>query len=190
MEAAAKAELIALLENSGDLALTPSPFIDLRVVKEDTKRLRNTRWQNEWANSGQYFSSKNKTLEHAAQTKIWYPNAQCKADIIRLGRPSLGEAIQFLTGHGWFRRHRVKIDEDYSLCRFCDQDVEDPEHLWSTCEQFNGVRQDIRRLCQEDGSSVSFEHPFIWTVRQLMLFLRDTSMAGLLAGLGAQQTTL
>ena len=129
-------------------------------------------------------------LPHAAQTKLWYPTVQRKDGITSLGRPSLGDAIQFLTGHGWFRRHRAKFDENYNMCRFCDNDVEDPEHLWSTCGQFNGVRQDIRQLSQEDGSNVSFEHPFSWSTRQLMLFLRDASMAELLAGPGVQQNPL
>ena len=34
-------------------------------------------------------------------------------------RPTLGYFIQFLIGHGWFRRHPIKIDEYSSLCRFC-----------------------------------------------------------------------
>ena len=190
MDSKAKEELALLLENSSELDLTPSPFSDLGVVKRVITGLRNLKWQREWVDSPRYFSSKNKMLPHAAQTKLWYPTAERKDGITTLGRPSLGDAIQFLTGHGWFRRHRAKIDENNSQCRFCDNDIEDPEHLWSSCEHFSGVRQDIKQLCQNDGTIVSFEHPFIWSAQQLMSFLRDVSMAELLTGPGVQQIPL
>ena len=70
-------------------------------------------------------------------------------------------------GHNWFGRHRSKFDEDFPyLCRFCNNAREDPEHLWSSCRIFNGVRHSIRQLCKDDKSSVSFDKPFAWSVTQ------------------------
>ena len=109
---------------------------------------------------------------------------------MKFGRPTLGYLIQFLTGHGWFRRHRAKIDEESSQCRFCNSALEDPEHLWSSCRIFDGVRYAIHQKCKEDDSIVSFSKPFVWSVSQLIRFFRDPKMAELLAGPGTQQKPL
>ena len=93
-------------------------------------------------------------------------------------------------GHGWFRRHRSKIDEDSKLCRFCRYALEDPEHLWSSCRTFDGVRHAIKQECKEDNRTVSFSKPFVWSVTQLIRFFRDPNMAELLTGPGTQQQPL
>ena len=123
-------------------------------------------------------------------TKQWFPSPCREAGIIKFGQPTLGYFIQFFTGHGWFRRHRVKIDEDSSLCRFCNSALEDPEHLWSSCRTFDGVRHAIRQECRMDNNSVSFTKPFVWSVTQLIRFFRDPKMAELLTGPGSQQIPL
>jgi hypothetical protein len=111
--------------------------------------------------------------------------------IMKYGRPTVGFLIQFITGHGWSGRHRSKFDEDFPyLCRFCNTAREDPEHLWSSCRNFSGVRYAIRELCKEDNSSVSFNKPFVWSVTQLVRFFRDPKMANLLTGPRSQQQPL
>ena len=186
----AKAHVVTCLENSREANLSPSPFSDPTVVKQVLLKWRDRRWQKEWSNNGKYFSSTSRTLPYAAQTKIWLPTARSEAGITTFGRPTVGELIQFLTGHGWFRRHRFKIDGGPSQCRFCDNEVEDPEHLWSSCEPLEGVRQAIQDECIKDGTSVSFTPPYIWSVGHLIQFLRSDSMAELLAGPRVQQTPL
>ena len=109
---------------------------------------------------------------------------------MKFGRPTLRYFIQFFTGHGWFKRHRAKIDEDSGQCRFCNSALEDPEHLWSSCRIFDGVRYAIRQICKEDDSMVSFSKPFIWSVSQLIRFFRDPKMVELLTGPGTQQRPL
>ena len=124
----------------------------------------------------------NRQLPYAFQTKQWLTSPCRGAGVMKFGRPTLGYFIQFFTGHGWFRRHRAKIDEDSSQCRFCNTALEDPEHLWSSCRKFDGVRHAIRQDCKEDNSIVSFSKPFIWSVEQLIRFFRDPKMVELLAG--------
>ena len=149
---------------------------------------RGSLWHDEWTNSGSYHSMTNRQLPYAYQTKQWFPTPSRRMEIIKFGRPTLGFFIQFLTGHGWFRRHRSKIDEDSSLCRFCNSALEDPEHLWSSCRTFDGVRYAIRQECKADNSIVSFSKPFVWSVTQLIRFLRDPKMVELLSGPGTEQT--
>ena len=132
----------------------------------------------------------NRQLQFAHQTKQWFPSPERRTVVMKFGRPTLGELIQFLTGHGWFRRHRAKIDEDSSQCRFCNAELEDPAHLWSSCRKFDGVRHAIRQNCKEDHSIVSFSKPFIWSVEQLIRFFRDPKMVELLAGPRTQQRPL
>ena len=132
----------------------------------------------------------NRYLQYAHQTKQWFPTPGRRTSVMKFGRPTLGELIQFFTGHGWFRRHRVKIDEDIGQCRFCNSALEDPAHLWSSCRTFDGVRHAIRQQCKEENSIVSFSIPFVWSVTQLIRFLRDPKMAELLTGPGSQQNPL
>ena len=142
------------------ISLSPSPVSDTSVVKQTLLPWRDRCWQKEWANSELYYPSSNRMLSYAAQTKLWFPIARTRADITTFGRPTLGELIQFLTGHSWFRRHRFKIDGGPSRCRFCGSEAEDPEHLWPSCRPLDGVRQAIQDECIKNGTSVSFTHPF------------------------------
>ena len=179
-----------LVWNARELPLSPSPFYNQKSAKKLILNYRDSKWHDEWTNSGSYHSMTNRQLPYAYQTKQWFPTPNGRAEIIKFGQPTLGYFIQFLTGHGWFRRHRIKIDEDSSLCRFCNLALEDPEHLWSSCRAFDGVRYAIRQECKEDNSMVSFSKPFVWSVTQLIRFFRDPKMVELLSGPGTQQKPL
>ena len=176
--------------NARELPLSPSPFYNQKVAKKLILNYRDSLWLDEWVNSGSYHSMTNRQLPCAYQTKQWFPTPSRRVEITKFGRPTLGYFIQFLTGHGWFRRHRVKIDEDSSLCRFCNSALEDPDHLWSSCRIFDGVRHAIKQECKEDDTIVSFSKPFVWSVTQLIRFFRDPKMIELLSGPGTQQKPL
>ena len=179
-----------LTRNARELELSPSPFHTPKAVRKLLLNYRDTLWHDEWVNSGTYHSMTKRQLPIAYQTKQWFPSPRKEVEIMKFGRPTLGYLIQFLTGHGWFRRHRAKIDEESSQCRFCNSALEDPEHLWSSCRIFDGVRYAIHQKCKEDDTIVSFSKPFVWSVSQLIRFFRDPKMAELLAGPGTQQKPL
>ena len=179
-----------MTEVARTLDLSPSPFYDPKAVRKLLHQYRDSLWQEEWVNSGTYHSMTNQLLPYAYQTKQWFPTACTRAGIMKFGRPTLGDFIQFFSGHGWFRRHRAKIDEDSGQCRFCNSALEDPEHIWSTCRTFEGVRHAIRLQCTKDGSHVSFSKPFVWSVAQLIRLLRNPNMDELLTGPGTQQNPL
>ena len=180
-----------LLETTADLDISPSPFHDPTAVKRALLQLRNENWQEERSNSGNYWSSTSNSLQpHAAQTKLWLPTVDTIAGLTKFGRPTLGELIQFITGHGWFRRHRFKIDEDSIRCRFCNSAPEDPAHFWSKCATFDQARHAIRQECEKEGDSVSFTTPFIWSFKHLIFLIRVPAMAEVLAGPGTYQTSM
>ena len=185
-----KEHVFELTWNARELQLSPSPFYNQKAARKLILNHRDILWDEEWVNSGTYHSMTNRHLPYAYQTKQWFPSPCRRAGIIKFGRPTLGFFIQFLTGHGWFRRHRSKIDEDSSLCRFCNSALEDPEHLWSSCRIFDGVRHAIQQECKGDNTTVSFSKPFVWSITQLIRFFRDPNMAELLTGPGTQQQPL
>ena len=173
-----------------DLELVPSPFYNQGVVKKLLEDCLDKDWQFEWSHSGNYHSVTKRFLPYAHQTKQWFPDVGILSEVVKFGRPTLGYFIQFLTGHGWFGRHRSKIEEVSDQCRFCNSALEDPRHLWSSCRNFEGVRFAIRKICDTTGDTVSFEEPFVWSVTLLVRFFRDPRMAQLLTGPGSQQLPL
>ena len=125
-----------------------------------------------------------------SNSKQWLSNPSRGAGIMKFGRPTFGYFIQFFTGHGWLRPHRSKIDDVSSQCRFCNSAIEDPEHLWSSCRSFDGIRHAIHQQCKQEYSIVSFSKPFVWSVTQLLLFFQDPKMVELLIGPWSQQNPL
>ena len=183
-----KEHVSELTRTSRELELSPSPFYNPKSVKMLLQNYRDSLWHEEWANSGTYHSTTNRQLPYAYQTKQWFPSPCRGIGITKFGRTTLGYFIQFFTGHGWFRRHRAKIDENSSECRFCNSALEDPEHLWSSCRKFDGVRHAIRQTCRDNNDIVSFSKPFVWSVTQLTRFFRDPKMVELLTGPGTDKT--
>ena len=186
-----KEKTALLLENTTNADICPSPFFDPTFAKKVLLSLRNSVWQEEWDNWGTYWSStENRPLPYAAQTKIWIPNVDANRDLTKFGRPTLGELIQFITGHGWFRRHRSKIDGVPSTCRFCESAAtEDPAHIWSNCQAFEQTRTAIRQE-SENETAVSFNIPFVWTVKHVIQLIRVPILADVLTGPGIDQPPL
>ena len=171
----------------GNSLLAPAPSI-IRRQQKNWSKITETLYG--MMNGSIVVPMTNRQLPYAYQTKQWFPSPYRRVGIFKFGRPTLGYFIQFFTGHGWFRRHCFKIDKDSSLCRFCKSALEDPEHLWSSCRTFDGVRHAIIQDYKQDDSSVSFSKPFKWSVTQLIRFFRDPKMAELLTGPGSQQNPL
>ena len=99
----ARERAMELLEAARTLELSPSPSYDPKAIRKMLNNHREARWQEEWVNSGTYYSMTNRLLPYAYQTKQWFPITHTRAGIMKFGRPTLGDFIQFLTGHGWFR---------------------------------------------------------------------------------------
>ena len=82
--------------------------------------------------------------------------------------------IQFLSGHGWLKRHQHIIDSYVDpTCRLCGEGEESPEHLWHECLGLG--TQALKIINQRSGRP---KHS--WSVLQVSRFLRVPSIAELL----------
>ena len=80
------------------------------------------------------------------QSKLWLstPSSEMAKGFICLERQDLGRAVQFITGHGWLRRHCHVVDSSVDpTCRLCLEDDEEPAHLFWECPAIASERRDI-----------------------------------------------
>ncbi len=123
-------------------------------------------WTKRWVN-----------MDKCRQTKLWFPkpNQSTSRRLMSLGRRTLGLVIQFITGHGWLRRHAALIDSNVeSDCRLCYENEETPWHLASECPAIANERSRIIQIGRA-GQQISDEadlFPYAWTPEQLLRFLR------------------
>ena len=109
------------------------------------------------------------------QTKVWFPNGtipEVTKSLLSKNRTVLGIMIQFLTGHGWLRRHSWIVDSNYGakpstidpMCRLCGIEEESPVHLWTCVKAKEGFLSTTKS----------------WSVSVLDRFIRTNSMVMLL----------
>ena len=59
------------------------------------------------------------------------PSGEVAKGFIKMEMSELSLAIQFLTGHGWLRRHCHMVDSEVDpMCRLCIEDNVQPTHLF------------------------------------------------------------
>ena len=83
----------------------------------------------------------------AAQTKDALPSVWSGTlkHFYTYTRETAGQAIQFLTGHGNFKRHQcLRGETDDPLCRICLEEDETPRHLLMDCPGTQWLR---RKIC-------------------------------------------
>ena len=128
-------------------------------------------WGREWSSS-----------ESCRQSKLWFPVLSIdKSRIIRqLSRQELGLFVQFITGHNFLRRHQNLVTlRGEVVCRLCGGDVEDSEHLFSSCLGLRKERLDILK-------TLRLPNPFMWEPTQLGRFLRIPTIALLMRSPGEE----
>jgi hypothetical protein len=67
----------------------------------------------------------------------------------------LSRIMRFLTGHTFMNRHKTLIERGYNgldypdaLCRLCKEELEDPDHLITSCPVLNRERLEIIQMWQ------------------------------------------
>ena len=121
-----------------------APITDIELppqtgtYRQKLKSLMITRWSHRWQELGR------QEVGACRQTRFWLqlPNKQTSKYLMSLNRLKLGLMIQFITGHGWLRRHQSLVDhlETDPTCRLCIKDdnerpgEETPIHLVTECE--------------------------------------------------------
>ena len=142
--------------------LGPEPFLPVpdSYIKNCTKKVTNTKWNNRWIN-----------LESCRQTKLWFEKCNNKIEKVlnKFSRFELGRMIQFITGHCNLNRHRSLQEKDISpLCRYCSLDDETPWHLVTSCPSFISHRKNI--FYGEILYSID------WSPKQLHRFCKESSI--------------
>ena len=83
-----------------------------------------------------------------AQTKFWCtgPDPILASKLLNMSREHLGWCIQFITGHGWRKKH-LKLTNlcNDDICRLCKRpdSIESPIHLFTECTELSAIRQDL-----------------------------------------------
>ena len=92
-------------------------------------------------------------------------------------RDTIGQAVRYLTGHAFLRRHNAIVENGISpppgdvSCRMCeDPDMDEtPHHLITECEALCGWRS------QTMGSFLLNEYP-TWDIQSLIKFIRHKDL--------------
>ena len=151
------------------------------LLKTKLKDMVVQKWCKRWIES----ESKNQYR----QTRIWLPvvNQEFSKTMLTFDRIWLGQMVQFLTGHGWLRRHVVLLGgPGDNLCRLCCEEEETPEHLALECPVTESEVMSSFGNIRETGL-ITNGNQFQWNPRQLHRFLQTEPMAELL---GLQDITI
>ena len=117
----------------GDLPQPPGP-VSHSYKKKKIKKYFDKIWKKRW-----------KDYPQGRQSKIFLTEISRKRSktMPKLSQKQLTNLAQFTTGHGFFRGHMNKWDQNIDkTCKICQQDgsVEEPAHLWAECTALNHLR--------------------------------------------------
>ena len=73
------------------------------------------------------------------------------------------------------KKHRIRasrLKEDMHFAARLILAQKDPDHLWSSCRNFNEVKYALH-LCKDDKSRVLFDKPIVWPVTHLVLTMNQ-----------------
>ena len=133
---------ISLLRNLHDRAMNTS---NLMVgINATTISKYNSRNLVDWV--VKTWSKRWKELSTCRQTKYWFstPAEEKSKFFLNMDRISFGRTIQFLTGHGWYMRHRSVIDSTIDpTCRLCCEEEEEPFHVYLECPALERERRNF-----------------------------------------------
>ncbi len=113
------------------------------------------------------------------QTKQWFPtvNRLKSHQLLKLDRVKLSGMVQMITGHNFLKRHESLVHgtED-NECRLCCEEEETSYHIMIECPALARLRlNSLGTMCQ-----VKLHE---WSVNQVINFLREVPIDGLLTTL-------
>lgn len=113
-----------------EVELTASPSIFERAIKSWLDAERKTEWRTRFPMRKQYAVNMISHISNDAARDMW-----------NLTRSKIRAALSLLSGHSRLNRYRHWIDSSISpLCRFCEQEDEDVEHLIMLCDHLDDLR--------------------------------------------------
>ena len=119
-----------------DLVVVPAKKVILPTIEAHLNMV----WCNEWSR-----------LRGHRQTKFWFtePDPFLATKLMNMSRENLGKSIQFLSGHGWWKKHLNTANlSGNQECRLCCEEgsEENPIHIFSEC----AALADTRRILFND----------------------------------------
>jgi ribonuclease HI len=130
-----------------------------KMIHENTNKL----WAEEWTNDPRF-----------RQSKLFYrePNKLRAYRLLRSTKKQIGLMIQFLTGHGFLRRHLNLLDVESGkdpptdpACRLCGGFEETPIHFITEC---SALQLSSRKIFRYSSTT----QPLNWSIDRLCTFLR------------------
>ena len=90
--------------------------------------------------------------------------------IVKDGATTFQDIDSLVTIHG--QNVALPKPRVVSAKRFAARTDEDPDHLWSSCRNFNEVKYELH-LYKDDKSRVLFDKPIVWPVTYLVLTMNQ-----------------
>ena len=122
------------------------------------------------------------------QTKHFFPTPDLEKSklILKNDRETVSKFIQFITGHGWLKRHAAIIARSGgdmtadALCSLCGEKEETPIHLIEECDAIYWDRDAI--FCRKDNPLKYGQPGYLlqWSVRKLEHFFKIDKIRRLL----------
>ena len=149
----------------GQRVCADAPNIPESMIKSRFRNIFDTHWQDKWAHRGD-----------CRQTKQWMPRISRKIsyNILGLGRKTVSWLVQLITGHNFMKRHESLVNGDEeNMCRLCLEEEETSFHVMAECPALARPRLEV--------FGTPFQRtPLQWTTKQVVSFVREASIDGLL----------
>ena len=139
----------------------PLPY-KLNAAYKTLQRHYEVKWDKRWKHPS------------CRQTKTWFGKRQLEksANLLKLGRITLGEVVKFITGFNFLAYHQFNIGSlDSDNCCLCDTGREAALHLTSTCPAVTSAR-----LSAFGPWGVTPQ----WSVNALLSFIKEPKISELL----------
>ena len=111
-----------------------SPVFRQDHVNDLLQKKLMTKWQEEWAACPEY----------GIHTRKWLPTVTPCESIKTWDKNNIGLIIRLVTGHGPFRYHIAKCEQDPeydATCDLCQEDDQTANHLILECPAFSDIRR-------------------------------------------------
>jgi ribonuclease HI len=149
----------AAKEATKERIMVAEPVLPLaaNVVRGILRDAVAAKWEKKWNSTRKY-----------RQTRIFFPVpcARRANKLIKYGKREVGQAVRYITGFAFLRRHQSLIDRRNSTCRLCGMDPESSWHIMADCEAIHVIRLASFKLSFNSD-------PMVWEPKELISLLRQ-----------------
>jgi ribonuclease HI len=129
-------------------------------VRNKIKTYINSEWNNRW-----------KGITEARQTKIFFPTTNIKTSqkLLNYNKKTCAKLFRWISGHSFHRYHNHLLQPEKfpsPNCRICQNEKEEPSHLFAFCPGLSQIRMRIIGTTQ-------LQENFEWKPQQLLEMIRE-----------------